>query len=256
MMGQTAYPYINTLLGNILTQMQSILGTKLVGLYLYGSLVTRDFDSDISDIDLLAATTSDMDDHEFSLLKAMHDDIVSRDPQWEERIEIAYLSLHALKTFRTETSKIAIISPGEPFHFKDAGKDWLMNWYMVREKGATLYGPAPTAIIEPISKVEFVQAVKAHVREWGEWVDHMRSRPAQAYVTLTMCRALYTMRNGEQVSKIQAAEWAAQELPNWSSLIRDALVWRQNARDEGMDHDETFLETRQFVDFIRHLILS
>ena len=252
----TAYPHVNALLDNILSRMQPILGTKLVGLYLYGSLVTGDFDDYLSDIDLLAATTDDIDTDEFEALRAMQDDIVTRDQQWQERIEIAYLSLHALKTFRTETSKIAIISPGEPFHIKDAGNDWLINWYMVREKGVTLFGHPTANIIDPISKAEFLQAVKQQVREWGEWMDHMQSRPAQAYAILTMCRALYSMTNGEQVSKLQAAEWTAHQHPDWSSLIRNALLWCQNAREENVDHDATLAETRQFVDYIRHLILT
>ena len=28
---------------------------------------------------------------------------------------------------------MGIVSPGEPFHVVTAGKDWLMNWYDVRE---------------------------------------------------------------------------------------------------------------------------
>lgn len=250
------YPHINALLDTILSQMQSILGTKLVGLYLYGSLVTGDYDNAVSDIDLLAVTSGDIVNNEFDALDAMQDGIVQHDQQWQDRLEIAYLSLHALKTFRTETSKLAIISPGEPFHIKDAGKDWLMNWYIVRDKGIALFGPPPAAIIEPVSKEEFMQAVKKQVRDWGDWMDHIRTRPSQAYVILTMCRALYTVRHGEQVSKIQAALWVEKELPDWSSLIKNALLWRQNARDEGVDHDVTLPETRHFVDFIRNLILS
>ena len=50
----TAYADINELLEILLTSMQKILGEKLVGLYLYGSLVIGDFDPAISDIDLFA----------------------------------------------------------------------------------------------------------------------------------------------------------------------------------------------------------
>src|SRR5260221_6440812 len=142
-MHPTNYPHVNTLLESILFQMQTILGEKLVGLYLYGSLVTGDFDDASSDIDLLAVTSTDIDEAEFSALKSMHGGIVTNHPEWDNRLEIAYLSLDALKTFKTRTSKIAIISPGEPFHIKEAGIDWLMNWYMLREICVTLFGPSP-----------------------------------------------------------------------------------------------------------------
>jgi len=248
-MPTTPYADINDLLDDLLAQMQIVLKQKLVGLYLFGSLVWGDFDRGSSDIDLLAATASDIDDQEFSKLHQMHVDIVNTYPYWNGRIEIAYLSTYALKTFKSRPSKIAIISPGEPFHFKEADKGWLMNWYMVQEQGLTLFGPAPTTLIDPISKQEFIQTVKAHVVGWGEWIYNARTRPAQAYAILTMCRALYTCKHGVQVSKRKAAEWAAQELPEWSELITSALAWRSAWRDDNVDSAATFPETLRFVQF-------
>jgi predicted nucleotidyltransferase len=63
---------INQLLELLLSSMQKILGEKLVGLYLYGSLVIGDFDPTISDIDLVAALASDPDDKEFEALQKWH----------------------------------------------------------------------------------------------------------------------------------------------------------------------------------------
>src|SRR5438094_578020 len=114
-MQPTAYPHVNALLNDVLPQMRTIFGSKLIGLYLYGSLVTGDFD-DISDVDLLAATAEDIDEIEFDALDKMQNALVLKYPQWENRLEIAYLSVRALKTFRTESSPLGIISPGEPFH--------------------------------------------------------------------------------------------------------------------------------------------
>jgi hypothetical protein len=255
-MQPTAYPDINNPLTFLLSQVQRVLGKKLVGLYLYGSLVTGDFDDEISNIDLLAATSGDIDEPEFDELQKMQDDTVQNYPKWEGRLEIAYLSQQALKTFRTHTSTMAVVSPGEPFHFNDAGRDWLMNWYMVREKGITLFGPPPEAIIELISRAEFVKAVKEHAVAWRRWIDDAHSRPFQAYAILTLCRALYTCKNGEQVSKIKAASWAEQELPEWSSLIRNAVLWRRAWREEDVDHSATMPETRRFANYVIDQILS
>jgi hypothetical protein len=66
---------INQLLELLLSGMQKILGGKLVGLYLNGSLVIGDFDPNISDIDLVAALSSDIDDKEFEELQKMHTDM-------------------------------------------------------------------------------------------------------------------------------------------------------------------------------------
>jgi len=253
----TPYAEVNELIELILSSLQSILGKKLVGLYLFGSLVIGDFDPRLSDIDLMAALTSDLDNREFEALRKMHIDFAQQHREWDGRIEVCYISLAALNTVRSRVSQIARISPGEPFHLRESSKEWLSNWYLVRGRGVTLFGPSPQAIIEPISKDEFIQTIKAHARAWGEWIHDMHTRGGLAYAILTMCRALYTCTNGEQVSKKQAALWAQQALPEWSQLIQDALLWRENRRNEQVDHSEaTFVETKRFVGFVRDLIVT
>jgi len=246
----TPYPDINELLDELLYHFQLILNHKLVGVYLFGSLVWGDFDYENSDIDVLVATSSAIDDQDFNDLQQMQHDLVTMYRHWDDRIEIAYVSVAALQTFKSHVSEIAIISPGEPFHIKEAGKDWLINWYMVQEKGFTLFGPAPTTLIAAISKEEFIHAVQEQTKDWADWIYYMRQRKAQAYAILTMCRALYAYKNAEQVSKRQAALWVEQELPQWSALIENAFLWRAAWRDQGVDHDATFPETLRFVQFM------
>jgi hypothetical protein len=48
----TPYTDMNALIEQLLSRIQEVLGEKLVGLYLYGSLVTGDFDHGSSDIDI------------------------------------------------------------------------------------------------------------------------------------------------------------------------------------------------------------
>ncbi len=252
----TPYSEVNELIARILSSLQSILGKKLVGLYLFGSLVIGDFDPQVSDIDLMAALSSNLDDREFEALHEMHTDFARQHRKWDGRIEVCYISLAALSSVRSRTSQIAKISPGEPFHRREASREWLSDWYLVRERGVTLFGPSPQEIIELISHDEFMQTIKAHARAWGEWVQDMRTHKGQAYAILTMCRALYTCRNGEQASKRQAALWAQQELPEWAQLIRNALVWREEPDVEQGDDAATLAETKRFVDAVRDLILQ
>lgn len=245
----TPYPNVNEAVALLLAQIKSILGQKLVGLYLYGSLVTGDFAPECSDIDLVAALSSDPGEKECDDLHKLHDDFARQHRQWDNRIEVAYLSVNALKTYRSQGSQIAVISPGEPFHLKEAGSDWLLNWYIVREKGRALFGPPPKALIEPISQEEVLSATREQAKAWREWIKHTHHRASQAYAILTMCRAFYTLKWGEIVSKKQAATWAEKQWPEWSALIQRALVWRSAWRDEHIDHDATLPETRQFVFF-------
>jgi len=245
----TPYADINELLELLLSSMQKILGEKLLGLYLYGSLVIGDFDPTISDIDLVAALASDLDDKEFEALQKMHVDFAYQHKEWDDRIEVCYISITALQTVKTGTSQVANISPGEPFHKRETSIEWLISWYVVRETSITLFGPSPKTIIEPISKDEFIQTIRVHAKAWDEWIHDMHNRKSQAYAILTMCRTLYTLKYGEQVSKKQAALWAEKEFPEWASIIESALLWREAWRDENVDHDATFQETMRFVSF-------
>lgn len=249
MQQNTPYEEINSLLQLLLSQIKNILGEKMVGLYLYGSLVTGDFDIKISDIDLLCAVSSEVDTSEFEKLKNMHEDFAKTYKAWNDRIEVQYLSTDGLKTFKTQTTKMVDISPGEPIHILDAGKEWLVNWYMVQEKGLTLFGVSPATIIDPISKDEFIETVREHTKMWRV-KEISKRRGAQAYAILTLCRAYYTLKNGEQVPKREAAAWIQKEFPEWSPLIWDALQWR-NEQWENQTEDETvYPQTVKFVNFM------
>lgn len=244
-------PYISALLTTLLARMQHVLGARLVGLYLYGSLVSGDFDPATSDLDLLAALSADLDDPDVEQLRAMHAAFAEQHPAWRDRIEVHYLSLAALRTFKTEPHMMAVISPGEPLHVIDIEPTRLVNWYVVQEKGVTLFGPAPGTLIDPISRAEFVEAVRAQMREWRTWIYEIpRRRPSQAYAILTMCRGLYTCMYGEQISKQQAARWMQRYAPEWAPLISDALRWRANWRAEQGDDEATFGETLRFVQLV------
>jgi predicted nucleotidyltransferase len=255
-MRATPHADINRLLESLLSRMRHILQERLVGLYLYGSLTTGDFDPESSDIDLLAATASDVSGREFDSLRAMHLEFAREHPAWEDRVEVAYLSAAALRTFRSERSPIAVISPGEPFHMTEAGSEWLMNWYVVREKGVALFGPPAEALIAPISREEFAGCVRDYAADWGDRIERVRDRKGQAYAILTMCRALHLHRTGETASKREAALWTQEELPQWSGLIQSALAWREAWREQQIDQAATRAETIRFVTFVRDEVLA
>jgi hypothetical protein len=105
-------------------------------------------------------------------------------------------------------------------------------------------------VIEPIGDAEFLTAVREQVGEWRTYIYNQWRRKSQAYAILTMCRALHAYVNGEQVSKQQAARWAIGYLPQWETLIRNALAWREAPSDEGVDHAATFPETVRFVEYV------
>jgi hypothetical protein len=225
---------VNDLLSSLLSNIQNVLGKKLVGLYLYGSATAGDFDPYLSDVDLLAAVQTDITNKEFYELEKMHNNFVQKYPTWKNRIEVAYLSLHGLQTFKNERSKIVVISPGEPLNIKDAGYDWLINWYVIQENGIALFGPNQSTLIPKVSKDEYVAWVKKQTLLWRDRIndfDEQTARGSAAYAVFTMCRAMYATRYGRQVSKNYAIAWATKEFSQWTSLLKSAQDWRKRQWD-------------------------
>ena len=255
-MTPTPYPKVNDLLSDLLEYLKQTLQDDLLALYLYGSLVTGDFDPDLSDVDLLAVVASALSPDNFGHLDELHRRLTAKHPKWENRLEVAYLSTGALQTFKTQRSQIAVISPGEPFNVKEVGREYLMNWYLVRERGKTLFGPPPQHYIAPVAQKEFLESVREHVSLWRNgWLDEVDTRAEQAYVVLTFCRALCVLQTGEQVSKKQAVTWVGKRYPQWRSLVENAFLWRK-VYPEGIDHTETLPKMLAFVQFATEQINS
>ena len=105
---------VGTLLAHLVDGQQQALGINLIGSYVFGSVVTGDFESGISDVDTVTVIRANLKAAEVAVLAQLHLDIVEEMPEWEDRVEAVYLSSRALKTFRTESSAAARISPGEP----------------------------------------------------------------------------------------------------------------------------------------------
>jgi hypothetical protein len=88
-----------------------------------------------------------------------------------------------------------------------------------------------------------------------ERFDENPSRGSQSYAVLTMCRGLYTLRDGEQLSKREAARRASIEFPGWAPEIDSALAWRDAARENDLDDGSSTVDrTRAFVSEIARLL--
>ncbi len=243
------HPEAGQILVDLLSAIQAVLGEKLAGFYGYGSFATGDFTEGISDLDTAALLKEELDEEDLAQLAAMHSAFADRHPAWCDRIETQYVSVSALRTFRTVRHPMANISPGEPFHLIEGGAEWLSNWWMIHQHGITLYGPPPEALIPPIADEEFFDVIVSYVREAPEWAQPYTALGSQAYTILTMCRALFTLRHRRHTSKQEAAAWARAAYPAWAELIDKAVYWRKHFASAEDDPADFFPRTLAYVDF-------
>lgn len=257
-MEPTAFADVNALIAALRAELQAILGGKLVGLYVFGSLATGAFEHATSDIDLVAALAADLDEAEYARIARMHDGIARRFPEWDDRVEVGYLALDKLRRLQPGDT-FSLISPGEPFHVKAAENDWRFNLYVLREHGFAVVGPPPDTLIDPMSTDDLRRWLRPMMREWRDWLGEtelIHRRPYQGHMIITMCRNLYLFHNGRIASKRQATVWAMHALPEWAWLIREAAGWREAARAAPADGAATLPQTLRFVHFAIDAILG
>jgi predicted nucleotidyltransferase len=222
------YPEVDALLEVLLASLRRVLGDKLIGLYVFGSLAVGDFDVGISDVDLVAALDDYATGEDLDALAQMHTDIVTELPTWADRVEVAYIPLAELRVYNPDYEQPRV-SPGEPFHVGRVGSDWVRNRAVVRDHGITVFGPDPATLIDPVSRAELLANVRDNAIMWRH---KLRDEPPErlggrAYAVLTLCRLLYGRRHDAALaSKRVAAEWTMAVLPEHSALIDRALAIR------------------------------
>lgn len=225
----------------------SVLDSSVVGVYLFGSYVLGDFDEQLSDLDLLVTTRLAVTDDQLRALTEMHDQLVERHPDWDNRVEVVYLDVATLSTFR-DGGDVVRISPGEPIHRTPFLPHWLVDLYTVQESGLTIQGAEAGDLLPRINVGEFRASVSSMVEEWLDWMLGTLQEGYLAYIRLALCRSLFAFRLGKQTSKPAAARWVAREYPQWAALCDEAVQWRQ--ANSQTPNEAALLRTEEFARFV------
>jgi uncharacterized protein YdeI (YjbR/CyaY-like superfamily) len=165
----------------------------------------------------------------------MHTRLASVPNRYTDRLEGAYIERTALRRFEPGR-RFLTIECETPLRWKVHETSWLIERWVLREKGVALVGPDPKTLIDPISPEELRDGVRRRLREWATWAadphdpEWLPPRSYQAYVVETMCRALYALASGELISKAKATTWAASALPGpWQGLVERCVEARADA---------------------------
>ena len=246
------YPEVNQLIQKLLKRVQTILGDQFVGMYLFGSLTSGDFDQN-SDIDVVVVTVDAISSDLFGALQSMHAKIYAGDSPWTIQLEVSYIPQHALRRYDPANSLHPHIDRGsEAFFMMQHNESWIVQRYVLRERGIILAGPDPQTLIDPVSSDDLQQAMVAVLNRWTpqflEDPAKLIHRGGQSYIVLTLCRILYTLQYGTAVSKQVAAQWAQETLDaHWTPLIVRAWTGRHHPGGEASSDD-----VKGTLEFIRY----
>jgi hypothetical protein len=236
----TPYQDINAILVQLLSSAQRILGDRFLGLYLHGSLAYGDFNPQTSDIDILIVTNKHLPEKTFFTLKEMHAQLFINGLAWSQKLEGAYIPRNHLRRHDPAHAPIPWLGVDGHFALETLGSDWILQRWILREKGIVMAGPPLDGLIDPVSAEDLHQAVRDSLQEW--WSppfpspQRFKSGEYQAYAILTMCRSLYVLEHGRVASKPEAARWAVETLGEpWRSLVAAAAAWRPGGEIRQMD---------------------
>lgn len=206
-----------------------VLGDKLAGLYVHGSLATGAFHRERSDIDLIAVTAAKLlpqqreavaralvqlsdarpvpGDIEVSVIQERY----AREFEHPMPFEVHYSSAWHEQIRRREFD----------FAQDRSNVDLAANIVDARERGVTLYGPPPATMFGPVPWHAYINALQADF-DWAR--SHVADMPM--YAVLGACRVLHgtTSRTITALNKDEAAVWALETVPRmYHSIINDAL---------------------------------
>jgi len=248
------HPDVERLLQTLLKEAQAILDERFVGMYLFGSLTSGDFDKD-SDIDVVVVTAGEISEDRFSALRAMHEKIYAGDSPWTIQLEVSYIPRGALRRYDPADAVHPHIDRGsDELLMVEHDESWTVQRHVLRERGITLAGPAPQSLIDPVSGRDLREAMVAILDGWAAEIlrdpARLGRRGGQSYAVLSICRILYTLQHGSVVSKRVAARWAQGALSDrWTPLIEGTWAGRENPERDA--RPEEVSETLAFIRYAR-----
>jgi predicted nucleotidyltransferase len=95
----TPAPDVNAVLHVLLSEVQTVLENRFIGMYLYGSLASGDFDPGLSDIDFVVVTADELPDEMLPALEAMHPRITASGLKWATKLEGSYIPRQAIRRY-------------------------------------------------------------------------------------------------------------------------------------------------------------
>ncbi len=233
----TKFPELNDLLAELTERAAAILGGNFVGAYLQGSFALGDADF-YSDCDFLIPVHGPLSAAQEAGLRAMHDEIPTRQGHWTHHLEGSYPFKDELKTLGALGNEWLYIDHGwREMQWSTHCNNEVARWTL-RDQGVILAGPDPKTLVDDVSaqdlRARMQSTASEFLSDFSTWMS-LDIAWGQRYAVTTYCRILATLDTGTVVSKRRALLWGQQNLdPTWHGLLQQTL----EDRPRGFDADE------------------
>lgn len=228
----TEYNDVNKVLDELVDKLQQLLGKNMLAFYVHGSMALGDFDPATSDIDFMVVIEKKLIDKEIEQIEKLHQQLIAGDNEWGRKLEGSYITKDQLQSKEPPVEPRPYLNEKNFYSGAEYGYEWVLEKYVVREKGLVLFGPAPDEFIDRVEVDEVIEAVKKIFEEnWQPMLTDAKKLESEwyrPYTILTLCRILYTAEKGKIGSKREAAEWVMENFGDrWGDMVQLAVQWKR-----------------------------
>lgn len=228
-------PY-QDLIDKIVSVSREIIGKKLTGIYLHGSLAMGCFNPSKSDIDFIIIIGDNISDEQ--KMKLMERIVVLNGQAPAKGLEMSIVLRKYCDPFIYPTPFELHFSPAHLQWFCDNPQDYIQymkgedkdlaaHFTIIRQYGIVLYGEEIESVFAEVPRQNYVDSIWEDVRNARE---EILKQPV--YITLNLCRILAFLKDGLYLSKKEGAKWAMEHLPaEYTAVISSALTCYQSDRD-------------------------
>lgn len=232
-------------LTEIVKEIEALLRSNLVGLYLHGSLAMGGFNARNSDIDLLGITKTRLTNQEARYLTGLFLTKSTR----PFPIEITFMHEQQLVDWEHPSMFDFHYSEywRDEFEQKKTGDTFVnVNWKdpdlaahltVTYHKGICLVGKPIHEVLPRVPEKDFVASIQ---NDYYDCLDNIVHNPV--YCTLNLIRFYRYLKAGDIVSKLEGAKWGIKHLPEeYHTIIQSVLaIYQENDGSIVLEAEELF----------------
>lgn len=220
--------FYQNLIDEFTAMSKEVIGDKLTGIYLHGSMAMNCFNPEKSDIDLLIVIESDITD--MQKMEFMKQIVKMNEQAPVKGLEISIVKREYCKPFVYPTPFELHFSPMNLQWFRDnpgnyvenmkgEDKDLAAHFTIINRYGVVICGEQIKNIFGEVSKKDYVDSIWFDVKGAREDITD-----EPMYMILNLCRGLAFLQEHLYLSKQQGGEWGIEHIPEkYHSIILQAL---------------------------------
>lgn len=241
------------LLQDICSAYRAILGSKLDGFYVHGSVAFGCFTWATGDLDFIVCVNAPLTQAEkAALIRLLLDRTPDAPPKgFEMSVVLTEHCRHFVHPTPFEThfsaAHQARAEADLPTYCRDMhgdDPDLAAHFTVLRHVGLTLFGPPARELFGEVPREAYLDSILQDVEEAAEAIA-----ASPVYCALNLCRVLAYLHGGHVLSKAQGGQWGLTHLPErYHPLLQNAL--------DSYRTGTAFRETAGLTEFARTLLAS